>query len=119
MIIRNYYGSGVDVRSNPSVFKDLVIPEGSIARVNEITKSRKPFVMRIYDRQDGIPISITGKNYVVITPGSSPTKKYSFTLLPGSVCIVVLSLKLQDEEKCYFTFLWCFFFAFYFLLLRK
>ena len=87
--ILNYYGYHVDVRTNPSVIEDFVVSYGTIGKIDMETNSPKPFVLRIYDRRDGIPIPVDGKNYALITPKLSPEDVYDFTLYPGNARLIV------------------------------
>ena len=90
-MIVNGYGYDVDVRSNSDVFDDLVVVSGEDARIDETTNSAEPFVVRVYDRRDGIPIQINGKSYVKITPTSSQQFVYNIELEPGKSVIFCVS----------------------------
>ena len=83
MKIVNNYGYDVDVRGNSDVIQDVTIPTGKDLQIKKGTNSAKYFVIRIYDRRDGIPISIDGGSYAKITPKSSSEFVYEFLLEPG------------------------------------
>ena len=79
----NNYGYEVDVRSSASVVEDIVVPTSGTKEIKVRTNSAKKFVLRIYDRRDGIPILINGESYVKITPTSSPLYRYNILIEPG------------------------------------
>jgi len=81
--IVNNYGYDVDVRSSASVLEDMIVPKSGTKEIKVRTNSAKKFVLRIYDRRDGIPILINGESYVKITPSSSPLYRYSILIKPG------------------------------------
>ena len=81
--VENNYGYDVEVRANTDVFEDVVVPAGSQYPINEVTNTGNNFILRIYDRRDGIPILINGQNYKVIAPKSSPQYVYSIVIKPG------------------------------------
>ncbi len=58
MKIVNNYGYDVDVRSNSDVIQDVTIPTGKDLEIKKGTNSAKYFVIRIYDRRDGIPFRL-------------------------------------------------------------
>ena len=81
----NNYGSDVDVRTNTDVIQDYIVPDGEDRHIQEITETAGYFVIRFYDRRDGIPILIDGESYVKITPKTSPQYQYSYVLGPGMI----------------------------------
>jgi hypothetical protein len=81
----NNHGSDVDVRTNTDVIQDYIVPDGEDRHIQEITETAGYFVIRIYDRRDGIPILIDGESYVKITPKTSPQYEYNIVLGSGMI----------------------------------
>ena len=79
----NEYGYDVDVRSNTDTIQDVIVSAGETRDITGTTNLAEYFVVRVYDRRDGIPIMINGSSYVKITPSSSPQFVYNIEIEPG------------------------------------
>ena len=83
MRIVNNYGYDIDVRSSSDVFDDFEIPKDQKRDIQRTSTTAEAFVIRFYDRRDGIPILINGENYVRIIPRTSPSFVHDIVVEAG------------------------------------
>ncbi|XP_046853752.1 uncharacterized protein LOC124446913 [Xenia sp. Carnegie-2017] len=95
--VQNDYGNDVDVRTNSEIFDDFVVEEGSQFEVNRTSFSDVPFILRVFDRRDGIPVMIDDNNYVVIHPTVSKDYIYKILVKPGEKKFYVVFLIVNNH----------------------
>ncbi|XP_028402030.1 uncharacterized protein LOC114524971 [Dendronephthya gigantea] len=95
----NDYGYDIDVRSSSDVIDDFEVPKGEERNIQATSNTAESFVIRFYDRRDGIPILVKGENYVRIMPRTSPLFVHDIVVEAGEIKFYVVFLLVNNYDR--------------------